>query len=423
MSIIHSIVSCMSPYVDARERTVGSFFNHLTEHSSGFRARVRLNELVQVNVAVINLWTEAAYKGYDYLTKSERRMLYAHVDLIAADFHAFYLHHQRPAEEVLQVIHGLNPSAHPTSTQVVLLQALLDYFSPDRGVYEYRESSSFGRLLRDPRSETLVGDCNQIVTLYIYLYSRYFSVNELAVRLLPGHVALHCSGIDIEVTRGTFAWYDERRGAALMPIEEIVSINLLDTTDEYLHTHEIAATDLLQASRFAFVLSHDRAIVARNLEIAYARLIGQLVARNKYSHALTLAKQSHVFNLLTTVGRNGALYYMQQHQFSRARAFAQHVPKATDLIRAIYRAEGMHDYDSHHYRQAIEAFKHYGDNELIRRCYEALFFDEQAKLPAQLTVHEAKLHGRTIANMELYARKSGNPKLIKHVHSINQYLL
>lgn len=422
MGLISSIFYFFTPYTDVRERSVALFFKSLTEHSSQSRIRAKLDNLLQHDIAVINLWTEYRYKGYRYLHKSQRKNLYTNLQLIADDFDRFYANNTRSAEVIVSSIHRISPYATVDSKKVIQLQALMDYFSPERGVYEYRESSSFGRLLRDPSHEKLVGDCNQIVTLYIYIYSRYYDVRDLQLRLLPGHVALHYGGIDIEATTGRFANYDGQMDNALLPVEEIVSINLLDTTDAYLSTHQVAAEDFLQSSRFAFILSHDRDIAKRNLDAAYSRLINSLMKRNNYSQALKFATASRDMTLLGVVGHNGAVYEMRHYNYAAARRFAQHAPKRDELIRSSWQTEGIHYYQTRHYHDAIKAFKHINDQPHIRQCYEALFFDEQEKLGSSLTTESIKKYASVIKHMHAYAKKSGNKKLIEYAGNLNEHL-
>jgi len=422
MGIISRLFYFFAPYTDAHERSVGLFFKSLTEHSDASRTRKRLGELLQRDVALINLWTEYRYKGYKYLRKAERRKLYANLEIIAQDFEFFRSENSRHFDSIVAHVERLAPHANVDAERVVLIHALMDYFSPVHGRYEYRESSSFGRLLRDPGREKLVGDCNQIVTLYLYLYSRYFSVNDLKVRLLPEHVALHYGGIDIEATNGTFANYTGQEGAVLMPIEEIVSVNLLDTTDSYLATHEVNPEDFLQASRFAYILSHERSIVTHNLEAAYTMLVNSLMQRNNYTQALKFATYSRDMTLIGMVGHNGAVHAIQQHHFAAARKFAQHAPKRTELLRDSWHAEGAYLYDAHKYQAAIKAFEHVGDQSLVRRCYEALFFDEQQKLGKDMTTETIKQYASTIKRMQHYAKKSGNKSLVDHANSLSKHI-
>jgi hypothetical protein len=422
MGFISSAFYFFTPYTDDRERAVGRFFNGLTEHSGRTRTRNRLGYLLQRDIAVINLWTEYRYKGYRYLHKRERKKLYANLELIAKDFDRFYTNNAASVEVVTTHIHNLAPGATIDPEKATLLQTLMDYFSPQRGVYEYRDSSSFGRLLRNPSHEKLVGDCNQIVTLYIYLYSHYHDLRDLQIRALPGHVALYSGGIDIEATNGTFANYATKDDSTLLPVEEIVSINLLDTTDSYLSTHAVAAEDFLQAARLAFILSHDREIVAQNLKAAYHRLVSLLMKRNHYTKALEFATASQEAELRGVVGHNGAVYEMEQHNYAAARRLAQHAPKRDELVRESWRAEGIHYYKVRRYHDAIKAFEHTDDQALIGQSYEALFFEEQTKLGTNLTSESIKSYANTIKHLQTYAKRSGNKKLIDHANSLAKHL-
>jgi tetratricopeptide (TPR) repeat protein len=422
MGFIDSVFYFFAPYTDARERAVGLFFKGLTEHSSQSRTQARLDNLLQRNIAVINLWTEYQYKGYKYLRKSQRKKLYANLQLITDDFDRFYMGNVRSTESVVSRIHQLTPGVTVDPKRVLLLQALMDYFSGEHGVYEYRESSSFGRLLRDPSHEKLVGDCNQIVTLYIYLYSRYYDVHDLRIRLLPRHVVLHYEGIDIEATTGRFASHGNQEGGLVLPIEEIVSVNLLDATDSYLATHEVSAENFLQASRFAFILSHDRDIVTRNLDAAYGKVISSLMKRHNYRQALKFATASRDVTLLGIVGHNGAIYEMERHNYAAARRFAKYAPKREDLIRDSWQSEAIHYYQAHRYHDAIKVFKRIGSQERVRQCYEALFFEEQKKLGSNLTTESIKRYATVIRRMHGYAKKSGNRELIEYAGSLNKIL-
>lgn len=421
MGLLQKLYYWLGPYVDSRERQVGRYFSKLSEHGSATQARTKLLELMQSNVAVINLWTEYKYKGYKYLRKSHRRGLYANLDIITVEFETFRASHTCSPEYVVKQLR-VAPGARVKQDRIALLIAIMEYLTPGKGVYEYRSSSSFGRLLRDPNNGVLVGDCNQIVTLYIYLYSRYFPVQDLQVRLLPAHIALHYGGVDIEATNGTFADYTRTKDAVLMPIEEIVSVNLLDITDSYLDTHEVSPEDFLQAARFAYVLSHDRDIVTRNLEAAYVTITNALMKKHNFSRALKFAKQSRGLELRAVVGNNGAIYSIKRHQFAAARRFATYAVNKAALIRDSYHAEGVHHYKDGQYQQAIQAFKNCDDQSSINKCYNALFFAEQSTLPKQLTSENIRGHAKTLKLMHSYAKKSGNKELIQHVDRLNKYL-
>lgn len=413
MKIIKDIYYYFAPYTDPKERAVALFFKDLTEHSSQAAVRTKLHELLQRDIATINLWSEYKYKGYDYLRKSHRKQLYENLAAIAKDFDDFKL---RRADS------SAKSSSDPKQQRLALLKAIAEYLSPTRGLYEYRASSSFGRLLKDPNKERLIGDCNQIVTLYIYIYSRYFDVSDLKIRLLPKHVALHYEGMDIETTNGTFQNYEAKSGARLLPIDEIVSVNLLDVSDEYLKTHEVDARDFLQASRFAFLLSHYRDIVKNNLEAAYTKLINNLMANHNYKDALKIANDSKDATLLSVVGNNGALHFMNNHDFAAAKKFAGFALKKDELLKVILNNEGVYYFNAKKYHDAIKSFEKLGNQKQINHCYEALFFTEQNKLGNTMTAETIKSHASTIKRMKTYAKKSGNKQLVDSADSLLKYL-
>jgi hypothetical protein len=422
MGFFRWIFYLIRPYTDARERSVAKFFAGLNEHSAHSSAQSRLDQLLQENIAVINLWTEFRYKGYRYLTKTKRRELYAQLERITSEFELFYRAYTVEAETITARVRTIAPGARLHPNQTRLLQAIMDFLSPSNGRYEYRSSSSFGRMLRDPSEEVLVGDCNQIVTLYIYLYSRYFPVRDLHVRTLPSHVALHYGGVDIEATEGSWANYATQKDSVVLPIREIVSINLLDTTDENFATHAIDPEDFLHAARFAAMLSHEREIVTHNLAAAYQTIVAARMKKHDYVRALRFAKQSRDLELLAAVGVNGAQYHVARHDFVAARHFAEYAPKREEIIREIYRSEGVYHFDARRFHDAITAFKKLGDEKLVRVCYENLYVDEQNKLPKNLTSETIREHKRTVARMQGFARKSHNRQIIEQAHKLAKYL-
>jgi len=421
MELINKIFYFFTPYLDAREKAVEVFFKSITERSDRSHTRSRLSTLMQRDVAMISLWAEYRYKGYRYLSKAERKRLHTNLRLIVEDFGHFYTQKVQTVD-LSTYTDSLSTDTANDPNKAMLIRAIMEYFSPQRGAYEYRDSSSFGRLLANPAQDKLVGDCNQIVTLYLYMYSRYYKIQDLQLRILPEHVALHYNGIDIETTSGELADYSEQEGSLLLPVEEIVSINLLDTTDSYLSTHEIAAEDFLQASRFAFILSHEREVVAQNLQTAYTSLINLLMKRNDYNQALKVATTSQDQSLINIVGHNGAIYEIDRHNYAAARRFSQHASKHDELVHFSWQSEGTYQYQHHHYLNAIKAFEHINDESSIRQCYEALFVEEQEKLSSNLTTESIKQYAGTIKNMRAYARKSGNKSLIEYVDGLHKHL-
>lgn len=422
MQKLKKIVRAFSPYAIIDEKSVQVFYKSLTEDSNRANTISKLLELIQHNLACLNLWGEYRYKGYQYLTKSNRASLYNNLKLIEIDFEYFRKSNISQHSPINTTNNQALAKLNSNSQQLVLLSKIMAYFSITRGLYKYQESSSFGKLLQDPSKNLLIGDCNQIVTLYIYIYSRYFPVTDLKLRTLPNHIALHYNDVDIEATKGIFTNYSNEENNSILPIEEIVSINLLDVTDSYLKTKPISPKDLLQASRLAYLLSSNREIVVNNLEASYSLIINDLIKLHSYDSALAFANQSKNQKFLEIVGHNGAVYNMQKHNFIKARSYAKYSSDKQELIKHTYQVEGKYYYEKGNFNASIKAFSAIADQKSINACYEALFLKEQSKLPKILDASIIKNFRKTVDNMNIYAKKSNNKTLLKTVSQYNKYL-
>lgn len=412
-------------YVNASERRVGRFFARVNERQLRSYTEKKLLELVQADVAAINLWTEHRYKGYHYLNKTARRRLYANLEAIYADFDEFMGTYHSDIQRTLNSIAALGVDTMKLRTmpeQLHYMVGIAQYFNPEKGRYIYRPSSSFGRLLHDPSKETLEGDCNQIVTLYIALYARKYHVSDLQLTLLPNHVALRLAGVDIEATTGKFAHYHEK-GQKQAPIHEIVSINLLDTTDTHFAKSLVGAEVFLEAARLAYLVSSSRSLVEKNLGIAYRNAVHALLDKHHYKQALTYALESGQYELIEASAQGGAVYALNDGHFRDARTFAaKSSMRKAELLRAIDEHEAVHYFNTKHYEAALKIYKRLGMTAAARQCYEALYVQAQSQLGNPRTAQEQKGNARTIRRMERYARESGNSKLVEHVHSLTKYL-
>jgi len=424
MNFLKKTYYFFSDYTGPDEREVAKFFSKIHENQSYEDVRPLLVKLIQKNIIAINLWTEFKYRQYKYLKKSERKLLYENIHALRADFEKYYISSKHLPEMILNEIKafGVNTDKLSDKTQkLIYLKSIMDYLSPRAGRYSYRESSTFGALLKDPTKEKLVGDCNQIVTLYIYLYSLKYDVLDLQIKTYPGHVALHFYGIDIEATNGQFANY-KKEEQMILPIEEIVSLNMLDVTDNYYKTHEVSAVALLEASRVAYVLSSQREIVEKNLITAYNNAVVEMLNSSSYKKALEFARASGDQKLIATAGHNGAIYYMKENNFKRALEFAEYSKDSDKLKHAIHQNEGAYYFNKGNYNYAIIAFENAGDSDAVKTCYGALFNDEQKKLGSIKTTEDLKANKKIIHNMDSYAKKSGNQSLINYVSDLKKYL-
>ena len=424
MPMFRSLYYALSVYANASEKAVGKFFRRVKEDDSPSRLRKQLLSLIQQDVAVINLWSEYRYKGYSYLTKRTRRHLYKNLAAIHADFERYA--HQRSINDaqLATTIQELGIDMRKIRTfpeQLRHLFLIMQYLSPQEGRYVYRTSSSFGRLLQDPAHHTMEGDCNQIVTLYISLYAARFSVEDLQLTLLPGHVALHFCGVDIEATTGTFVHYDQPT-ARRVPIQEIVSINLLDTTDTNFAQSLVNPAVFLQAARLAYRVSSERAIVEGNLASAYHNTVRYFMDNHRYKEALEYALLSKEYELIEAAATNGALYEMERTYFSQARAFGVRSTNQKELLKQIDAHEAQHEYRKHHYQRALKLYQKLGDKEAVSACYRALYAEAQESLKKVKTIPELRAHKSTIQKMQQYARASGEQELIEHAKALSKQL-
>lgn len=424
MNILQRIFYWFTPYVNEQERSVARMFSRVHEATPEHVISGALVAAMQRDVAALSLWSEHAYKGYDYLTKSMRRQLYENLNKIRDGFKEYAAAHPVSQDALLGQVSsfsGATVLARSRPEKLAFLVSIMQYLHPGRGVYEYRESSSFGRLLEDPSKHRLEGDCNQIVTLYLYLYATKYDVTDLRIAAYPGHVALRFHELDIETTTGEFTQYS-RDDLSVLPVQEIVSTSLLDTSDSYFRTHKVAAETFLEAARMAYLTSSDRKIAQGNLKAAYHNAVGELVEQRRYPLALKYAEQSHADDLIEIVGHNGAVYYMGRHEYDTARKFAAYTKEPSALHKTIHHNEGAHYFGLKKYHEAITAFRRAGEESMVKQCYVGLFMKEQDVLKNVSTVDDLKAHAATVHRMREYAEKSGDVKLIQHASKLQKSL-
>lgn len=425
MNVLQKVYYLFSQYTDPFERKIGKFFAKLNEDDQKSYISSTLLGLMQKDLVKINLLSEAKYKGYKYLKKSTRRRLYINSQLICDDFKQFNEKYQYNESKVTDEIRATGANIAgviPYPEKLAYISAIMNYLSPNAGTYSYRESSTFGELLKNPADKDLQGDCNQIVTLYIYLYSVKYDISDLQIKTYPGHVALHFHGVDVEATNGTFQNYNHEEQRVL-PIQEIVSVNLLDVTDKYFSTHSIDPESQLQSARLALLVSSNQQMVQQNLTATYNNAVASMMGQNNYTAALKYARQSKNLMLIQLVGHNGAVKLLNEKQYKLAEKFAQFASDKTDLLKTIYYNHAVDLYNSEDYLDAIKQFqKSGGHQDIINKCYVGLYMNEQRKLGSMSTKQDVQNNKSIINNMYHYAKLSGDSKIIEHVKSLMKYL-
>ncbi|MBU0706139.1 hypothetical protein KJ657_04915 [Patescibacteria group bacterium] len=373
-SIIFRIIGFFSVCADPFERKVDRFLKNVRA-----RSKEDLEKLIQEDLVKLTIFLEYKFKGYKILKRRHRRKLYEHEYLIAKDFVFFFDTRKKSIAERQKSLDI--PSEFKKDEKMTYLLGIMSYLSPGKKL-QYQESATFEKLLRDPTSEMLVGDCNQITTLYIYLYSLRFPVGDLNVKILPGHICLHYKGIDIETTNATLASYDDY--VFLSDVEEIVAANLLDIPDPSERQFEISSANMLKSAELAFHFSSHRATVEKNLFIAY---------------------------------HNMAVYYAKQKNFSKAALFANKSGN-TKLQKQVAQMEATDHLKSKRYRKALEKFQKIGDAQGEKVCYQNELVDLIDKTKSCKTVGDYKNHKSTLRRMKELGLRAGNQKVVDFVNDI-----
>ncbi|MBI2415696.1 MAG: hypothetical protein HYV33_03480 [Candidatus Kerfeldbacteria bacterium] len=325
-----------SSYADPFEKIVDRFFKKISNRSNPRVVHQQLERLLQHNVVIVNLFMEKKFKNYRYLTTATRQRLYTNTQKLATAFDQFVQQYQVDANLFPKVFEQYQVGWQSNWTdQLRYLSAIMAFLKPGQR-YQYIKSASFGKLLQDPANTILQGDCNQIVTLYTYLYARKFPITDLQAKVLPEHVCLHFHGIDIEATNATFTYYPSYD--YLVQISELTAINLLDVSDFRENTAPISKKTLLKSAQLAYVISSLRDLVKRNLTVAYHNLTLYAVERHDYRNALLYAKTIRQKQLFTYVLQAQAAHYYNANQLGQARKLYQQLHDVK-MIQATYQKE------------------------------------------------------------------------------------
>src|SRR3989339_359403 len=387
------LLNLFSPYVNPFERKVGRFFKNIKSTSNPFAVQQELAKLMQENLVVLDLFMEKKYKNYKYLKKSVRRQMYKNVEVLNKEF---------------------DQHAAGTLEKKKYVEAIMSYLKPGTH-YQYEKSANFGKLLKNPTREPLIGDCNQIVTLYAYLYSRKFPITDLQIKILPGHVCLHMDGHDIEATNGTFQEYKEFEH--ILPITEIISTNLLDTTDMTEETGEIDPRTIVKRAQLAYMISSMKDLVTKNLNVSYRNLGIMLMDRQKFDSAIFFLEKLGDQSLISTAYRNAGVFYLNKKDFRRASHYAG---KSGDekLKTTIIRNQGVAFYNKKDYKKAISYFQQMGDLEMVRACKMGEYSLLAKRVSGVKTVADAKKYRSTYQHMLELATAAGDENAVASVRDV-----
>lgn len=401
-----------SPYVNSFERKVDKFFSNMKSTDSSFDIKKKLLLLMKEDLIVVNVWLEKKFKGYIYLSKSVRRKMYEDVRKIIKSFKEFRLQNPVSKESVVKELEGKSISYSTGDLEKLqYLSEIMQFLMPGR-YYHYINTASFGKLLRDPSVNKLEGDCNQIVTLYIYLYSLKYSIEDLNIKLLPEHVCLHFKNIDIEATNATFQKYKEN--LEVLPVSEIISTNLLDLTDFREDVQVISERTMLKSAQLAYSISSLKSLVAKNLNIAYKNLGIYALKVNDFKTAIFYISKTDDSKLLNSVYKNASIYYLQSNNFERALYYASK-SHDSEMTKTIHHNEGVYYFNKNNIDKALEVFTANGDEKMKKACYAKKYNELIKKVAYVKTLDDAKKHKSEYREMLNLAQKMGDNTLASSV--------
>ncbi|MBU0667514.1 hypothetical protein KJ951_02260 [Patescibacteria group bacterium] len=354
--MFNPVVNPFSKYADKTEKKVDRLLNG-TAIKSGIEIRQKLLKLMQENLVVVNLWLERRFKGYRYLKKSKRKLFYRNTEQIVAEFNNFRKTFRCDEKALLAELstHGFTAQTGDRKSRIKYIYEIMNFLKPGK-YYQYLEGASFGKLLADITKEKMIGDCNQITTFYMFLYSLNYPIADLKIKLLPGHVCLHYEGIDIEATAGIFKQYDKYD--KLLPAVEIITTNLLDTCDFRDKTLQIDARSYIKAAELAYRISESNETVNNNLQVAY---------------------------------RNLAVESAKKYDFDTAKFFASKLDDQ-EIMRNIMEQEGWYYYKNNNFDQALKIFQSIPDPKMVKACYGEKYNEIQRKVADINTVEKHKAH-------------------------------
>ncbi len=419
MSFLSSLTSALSPYAHPFEKTVDRYFASLTGGHRSSSVEKKIHDLMQENLAVLHLWCERRYKGYSYLDKDTRRKLLMNLAKIESAFSEFLRKNTISLESTIAELNKrglLLGLPEEKKAEFLCLASIMSFLASPASNYYYEKAKNFGELLRDPAKEKLIGDCNQIVSLAAYLFSRKYDIGKLGIKTFPGHVCLHYEGVDAEATTGRFCRY-EKEGMRVFPITELISVNLLDVTDEAEHCFAVSPKTFLEGARLASALSSYDEIVKGNLRAAYQKVINHHLKTKRFESALEHARMSGDAGLIEYAAEASAIEFIKLDDFYKAKKSIPFI-KNEKIKKYIHEAEGIFLFKRKDFDRALEIFRFIGNPELEKRCYLGKYLETRKKISTVKTREDLKKKISVLREMRSLAEKSGDENAKKEISNL-----
>ncbi|NJP03872.1 hypothetical protein HC823_01190 [Candidatus Gracilibacteria bacterium] len=140
----------------------------------------------------------------------------------------------------------------------------------------------------------------------------------------------------------------------------------------------------LESARIAFSLSSEGTVVEHNLNVAFQKVVKDLVAEKSFSSAERYADESGSSKLQNFVWRNKAQYFLNKKNI----------------------------------QLAMKYFEKANDEKGIEHCYQLKFQELQKKISSLKTVPELRKKKSVLLKMLTYAQKGKNQEMERYVKGL-----
>ncbi len=350
--------------------------------------QLKLMELCQKDFMLVCVFLEYFTKGYVGLKKSKRRQIYASLRRLEFDLMEF----RRTQSFSLD---------KPSEFFDMLL-----LFLHKSGRYTYQESTFLGGMI-DP--EHLIGDCNQVVSLYVHLWRLFFDIRDLAIKLPKNHIVLSYKGIDIEATSGMRTL--KHAGLETLEISELLTVNILDTSDARETQLTVNPDRILAGFNLAFALSSHMDVVKKNLVIAKNNMANAYLKNNKFKYAMKLFSETKNTKGLNSARKHACVFYVKKQKFARALKFAFN----QELQKHVYSAWVEYDCQKNRYARALKNSRRVGLQQYVLGMHYNYL---SAKLPKKLSHENIRKYRGVLKKMYKVSTRLDDKKISKQIKKL-----
>lgn len=302
MKYIIFLFFLFSKFIDFNEKALAKNIIKIGKKSKR-NSLIYSHNLIQKNHLALCLEAEFLFKAYSILNKNNRKAAFNNIPKINEDFLNFY-----NKNKDLKFSENASPEFN-------YLYIITKYLSKDQK-FTYQEGASIYKTLMFKNEIKFVADCNQLVNLYIHLFSLKYDVSQLKIKLLKDHVCLHFENYDFETTNSQITKYDNY--ISISDVSEIISVNLLDISDSDLKTANVHAKEFLAGCKIASNLSSNSKITDHNIKVAYQRMAKHYEEIKDFKNAELFAIQVNEKDYLKNFYKRYAYYLCNKQSFKKA---------------------------------------------------------------------------------------------------------